>query len=150
MVERTVDVEILNSIEKYIKEISRYYKIDSIILFGSYAKGTNTSDSDIDIAVVSSDIIDKLEDMARLMRLRRNIDLRIEPHPIKTEEFRENKTPFIDEIIKTGIELFAVGMVNFIRLFSDEEGDFTKERQKMDITRDEFLKYAEEHGETII
>jgi len=107
MVKSTINIEILNSIEKYIKEISKYYKIDSIILFGSYAKGTNTEDSDIDIAIISSDIKDKFDDMAKLMRLRREIDLRIEPHPIKTEEFRENETPFIDEIIKTGIELYA-------------------------------------------
>ena len=107
MVKRTVDIEILNSIEKYIEAISEYYKIDAIILFGSYANGTNTKDSDIDIAVVSSDIIDKFDDMARLMKLRRKIDLRIEPHPIKTEEFRENETPFIDEIIRTGVELYV-------------------------------------------
>ena len=107
MVKRTVDIEILNAIEKYIEEISKYYTIDAVILFGSYAKGTNTNDSDIDIAVVSSDIIDKIDDMVRLMKLRRNIDLRIEPHPIKTAEFKENETPFIDEIIRTGIELYA-------------------------------------------
>ena len=107
MAERTVNLKILNSIEKYIDEIRRYYKIDAIILFGSYANGTNTDDSDIDIAVVSSDIIDRFDDMARLMRLRRDIDLRIEPHPIKTEEFRKKETPFIDEIIRTGIELYA-------------------------------------------
>ncbi|MCL2311699.1 MAG: nucleotidyltransferase domain-containing protein [Firmicutes bacterium] len=107
MVKRTVDVEILNSIEKYIEEISRYYKIDAIILFGSYAKGTNTEDSDIDIAVISSDIKDRFDDMAKLMSLTWNIDVRIEPHPIRTEEFKENETPFIDEIIKTGVELYV-------------------------------------------
>jgi len=107
MVKRAVDVEILNSIKKYIEAISRHYKIDAIILFGSYAKGTNTENSDIDIAVVSSDIKDRVEDMAKLMKLRRAIDLRIEPHPIKTEEFRKNETPFIDEIIRTGVELYA-------------------------------------------
>ena len=45
--------------------------------------------------------------------------------------------------------LTPVELINFIRLFSDGEGDFTKERQEMDITREEFLKYAKDHGETI-
>jgi len=45
--------------------------------------------------------------------------------------------------------LTPVELINFIRLFSDGEGDFTKERQEMDITREKFLKYAEDHGETI-
>ena len=107
MVKRTVDIEILNSIEKYVNEVKKYYKVDAIILFGSHAKGTNTNDSDIDIAIVSSDIIDKIDDMTRLMKLRRSIDLRIEPHPIKTEEFNKNETPLIEEIINTGIEIAA-------------------------------------------
>jgi len=107
MVKRAIDIEILNSIEKYIEEISKYYKIDAVILFGSYAKGTNTNDSDIDIAVVSSDIVDRFDDLKKLMKLRRNIDLRIEPHPIKTDEFKKNETPLIDEIIRTGVEVYA-------------------------------------------
>ena len=43
--------------------------------------------------------------------------------------------------------LSPVELINFIRLFSDGKGDFTKERQDMDITREAFLKYAAEHGE---
>lgn len=107
MVKSTVNIEILDSIEKYMKEISKYYKIDAIILFGSYAKGTNHEDSDIDIAVVSSSITDTFDDGAKLISLTWGIDTRIEPHAIKTEEFKKNETPFIDEVIKTGIELYA-------------------------------------------
>jgi len=107
MAKNTIDISILNTVEKYIEEISKHYSIDAIILFGSHAKGTNNEDSDIDIAVVSSDIQDKFDDMVKLMNLRWDIDLRIEPHPIKTEEFKENETPFIDEVIRTGIELYA-------------------------------------------
>jgi len=43
--------------------------------------------------------------------------------------------------------LTPVELVNFIRLFSDGKGDFTKERQSMDITSEEFLKYVKEKGE---
>jgi len=109
MVERTVsiDTEILKSIEKYIEEVSKYYKIDFVILFGSYAKGTNHEDSDIDLAIVSSDIKNRFEDGVKLMSLTWGINTTIEPHPIKTEEFKENETPFIDEIINTGIEIYA-------------------------------------------
>ena len=107
MVKSKINLDILNSIEKYIKEISKYYNIDYIILFGSYAKGTNHVDSDIDIAVISKDIKDSIDDGAKLMSLTWGIDTRIEPHAIATEEFDEVDTPFIDEIIKTGIELYA-------------------------------------------
>ena len=58
----------------------------------------------------------------------------------------------INVLKEKGLKILAdnltpVELINFIRLFSDGEGNFTEERQSMDITRDEFLKYAAEHGE---
>jgi hypothetical protein len=60
----------------------------------------------------------------------------------------------LNSLKEKGLKILAdnlspVELINFIRLFSNGEGDFTKERQNMDISREEFLKYAEEHGETI-
>jgi len=60
----------------------------------------------------------------------------------------------VNSLKEKGLKILAenltpVELINFIRLFSDGNGDFTEERQNMDITRDEFLKYAAEHGETI-
>ena len=106
MVERTIDNEIMQTIIKYVNEVSKHYKIEVIILFGSYAKGTNGEDSDIDIAVVSDNFTDDLqEERLNLMRLRRKIDLRIEPHPIRTGEFIKEEDFFIKEIIRTGIKV---------------------------------------------
>ena len=107
MVKSKINVDILNSIEKYINVVNKHYKVNYIILFGSYAKGTNNESSDIDIAVVSSDFSDTLDDQVELMKLTIDIDLRIEPHAITIEEFNEVDTPFIDEIIQTGVELYA-------------------------------------------
>ena len=57
-------------------------------IYGSYVKGTYTSDSDIDIAVVGDDFTgDLIEDTLMLMRIRRKIDNRIEPRPFKTCDF---------------------------------------------------------------
>ena len=46
---------------KFIKDFldSRQIKTDRLILFGSYARKTQTKDSDIDIAVVSRDFENK-------------------------------------------------------------------------------------------
>ena len=107
MVKSKIDKDTLNSIERYVSEISKYYKIDYIILFGSYVKGTHHKDSDIDIAVVSKDIKDCIDDGAKLISLTWGIDTRIEPHAINTEEFDMGSTPFIDEIIETGIKIYA-------------------------------------------
>jgi predicted nucleotidyltransferase len=79
--------------------------VSKIILYGSYSKGTQSENSDIDIAVVSPDFSgDRIEDRFRLMKYRRNIDLRIEPMPFTPEEF-DMENPFVREIIETGIEV---------------------------------------------
>ncbi len=104
MVERTIDMSIINIVKKYINEISKKFEIEAVYLFGSYVKGTNHEDSDIDIAVVLKSDINSFDIMVDLMMLTQNIDLRIEPHPIKTEDF-ESGNPFIDEIKSTGLKV---------------------------------------------
>jgi len=55
----------------------------------------------------------------------------------------------IEEISKEAMEYMNRQQKIKKNMDSDGNGDFTEERQNMDITRDEFLKYAAEHGETI-
>lgn len=105
MVERSINREIMESIQKYIEKISQYYKIEAIILFGSYAKGTENENSDIDIAIISSDFDDIIEDGARLIGFTWKIDTRIEPHPITKEDFENVSNPFIKEVMNTGIKV---------------------------------------------
>ena len=105
MVKRTIDSRIMESIKRYIEKISQYYKIEAIILFGSYAKGTENEDSDIDIAIISSDFSDIIEDGAKLIGLTWKIDTRIEPHPITTEDYKKVSNPFVREVVDTGIKV---------------------------------------------
>ena len=105
MVERVISREIMETIKKYIERISKYYKIEAIILFGSYAKGTQNEDSDIDIAVISSDFKNLIQDGADLIGYTWKIDTRIEPHPIRTEDYENITTPFVQETINTGIKV---------------------------------------------
>lgn len=105
MVKKAINTEIINSIEKFIKEIKKKYNVEAIILFGSYAKGTENEDSDIDIAIVSDDFDDIYDCMAILMGMTWDIDARIEPHPIKKKDFDEVSDYFVKEIIDTGIKV---------------------------------------------
>lgn len=105
MAKRIIDKEVMTSIKKYIDKISRYYKIEAIILFGSYAKGIENENSDIDIAIVSSDFKDIIDDGAKLIGLTWKIDTRIEPHPITIEDYKKIATPFVKEIMDTGIKV---------------------------------------------
>lgn len=105
MVEKTINKDILNSINEFIEEIKKYYNVTAIILFGSYAKGTENENSDIDIAVISDDFDDIYDCMAKLMGMTWDIDARIEPHPIKKKDFEEVSDYFIKEVIDTGIKV---------------------------------------------
>lgn len=105
MVEKTINKDIKDSINKFIKEIKKQYNITAIILFGSYAKGTETENSDIDLAVISDDFDDVYDCMAILMGMTWDIDARIEPHPITTEDYENISNPFVKEVVDTGIKV---------------------------------------------
>ena len=105
MAERIINDRVMKSIKRYINKISQYYKIEAIILFGSYAKGTENENSDIDIAIVSESFNDIIEDGARLIGLTWKIDTRIEPHPITKEDYETISNPFVKEVIDTGIKV---------------------------------------------
>jgi len=96
-------IEIAN---KYIDSIKNKYDIESAMLFGSYAKGTYHDDSDIDIAIVIRHVDDIIETQVELMKLRRNIDLRIEPHPFDYLDFNR-ANPVVNEILKDGVTLIS-------------------------------------------
>ena len=75
-----------------------------IVLYGSYAKGTATSDSDIDIAVIVETLdSDYLDEHAILFKLRRSVDSRIEPVLI---EYGKDKSGFPRKVMDTGYILY--------------------------------------------
>ena len=94
--------EALRIASAYIDSISNKYSIRQAILFGSFAKGTNHDDSDIDIAIIVNNEVDIIDTQIELMKLRRKIDLRIEPHPFMTSDFNQSN-PVVNEILKYGI-----------------------------------------------
>ena len=94
--------EALNIAINYIDSISSKYSVNKAILFGSFAKGTNHDDSDIDIAIILNNVTDIIDAQIDLMKLRRKIDLRIEPHPFKINDFNSSN-PVVHEILKYGI-----------------------------------------------
>ena len=94
----------LDIAQRYAGAINANYSFIKIILFGSYAKGNFNEDSDIDIAVVFKDYGNLMDMQLELMRLRRKIDSRIEPHPFRESEF-EVSNPIVNEILKYGQEI---------------------------------------------
>ena len=89
---------------KYTDSIRTKYRIENVILFGSYAKGTNHADSDIDLAIIFKSIDDIIDMQIELMKMRTDDDLMIEPHPFSLSDFQPSN-PVVSEILKTGIEI---------------------------------------------
>ena len=101
-----MDETINKSITAFIKLIQdRYTNIETVYVFGSYARGTSTQDSDIDLALIFKHLDDskRFDMQVQLMLLASQIDSRIEPHPISYDDFYSDN-PFVVEIKKTGFE----------------------------------------------
>jgi uncharacterized protein len=99
-----VNQSIIETAERFAKLIPANLMMKRTYLFGSYTKGDEREESDIDIAIVLGNKDDFFETQMQLMRLRRKIDLRIEPHPISEKDFND-LNPFAFEIRRTGIEI---------------------------------------------
>lgn len=94
-----------STINNYI-DLARniYPNIEQVFLFGSYAKGNATENSDIDLALIfkNLDNNNRFDIQVQLMLIASQIDTRIEPHPISRKDFSSWK-PLVIEIKKTGI-----------------------------------------------
>ena len=93
--------EVVNIVSKYKVLVSKHFDVENIILFGSYAKGNQNDDSDIDVAIVVNSIdLDFFTYAPLLWKLRREIDDRIEPVLIEKDK---DQSGFLQELMKTGL-----------------------------------------------
>ena len=93
-------------IKKYVNELrKRNIDVVGAYLFGSYAQGKAKEWSDIDVALLTEKIIgDSFDFRFLLMKIAREIDYNIEPHPYLANEFNEDN-PLAVEIMKTGYKV---------------------------------------------
>lgn len=100
-------IEIIKRYTSLLKE--NKIRVDRIVLFGSYARNSQNRWSDIDVEVVSPDFgKDRFSERILLAKLAAKVDVRIEAHPISSEEY---STPggeiLAEEIRRSGIEIAA-------------------------------------------
>ena len=95
-------------IHKYVDEVKLAMPIDKAVLFGSYAKGTATEYSDIDICFFSHAFENKrsVDIVIDLLGIagKYHPDFCIEPRAFPTSEI-DNDNPFVREILRTGREI---------------------------------------------
>jgi predicted nucleotidyltransferase len=90
---------IYQKIKDYIRTLQENgIEVWQVYLFGSYAKNRFTAESDIDLAIfLNKDNADTFSEDLKLMRLRRKVDLRIEPHSFSISDFND-PDPFVQEV----------------------------------------------------
>lgn len=98
--------EVIEKVRKVLKLLgSEKLNIAAAYLYGSQAAGTAHGDSDIDVAIVSSDLSeDRLENWCRLNLVATQIDVRMEVIGFRPEQFRD-ENPLAWEIKTEGIKL---------------------------------------------
>ena len=94
----------INIAKKFSIRAKDVIATEKIILFGSFAKGTNHKDSDIDIALIVKDSrYNFFKTYRQLSNICREIDTRIEPIILeKNKDF----SGFLETIYKEGIIIY--------------------------------------------
>ncbi len=95
------------SLSLFLEDIQSICSLDRVILFGSFAKGKNTSDSDLDLAIFSKSVNDnnRLEIMTKMSTRVPKYKLDIQPLVFSFRDFNKSDNSFIQDEIKKGIIL---------------------------------------------
>ena len=95
--------EIINKLTAYRKLLEKYFDVEEVFLFGSYANENPREDSDIDVAIVVNKLNeDYFSDTPLVWKLRRQIDDQIEPLLF---EKGKDESGFLKEIKSKGVEI---------------------------------------------
>lgn len=105
MVKKTLSNNVIDIIKSFRSLLEKdHIQVDSMIVFGSEAKGNPHVGSDIDVCVVSPSFGEnEVGDMQMLLRKARHIDSRLEPYPMSPENLKATYNPIVNEIVTWGV-----------------------------------------------
>ncbi len=107
--------EVKTILSEIIEKIKREYKPQRIILFGSYAYGNPTEDSDIDLLILKDTKKRRVDRFVRIKQIIYNPNYKIPVSPLvyTPEELKERLKmgdDFLKEIIQNGVVLYEKGI----------------------------------------
>ena len=94
--------KIINEYLRLLK--TKGIKVEEAYVFGSYIRGNFHENSDIDLALVISNLQDRLSVQTELLKLGRDFNYIIEPHPFDKKEFNHFH-PLTHEILTMGVRV---------------------------------------------
>ncbi len=102
--------ELTNRLRSIGEKLRRDYRAEKVVLFGSFARGEETEDSDVDILVVAPTKERFFQRMATVRRLIRGLrdGFPVAPIVLTVRELEKRQKlgdPFVREILETGIPL---------------------------------------------
>ena len=103
------DIEtVITTAQQYIADVKKVMPIDKVYLYGSYAKGTQQKNSDVDLCFFSQAFesrrnLDILTELFYL-KIKYDKDILIEPYAFPVSELN-NDNPFVKEILRTGRQI---------------------------------------------
>jgi predicted nucleotidyltransferase len=112
MSNRKIPDSVAKLTEEFVKEIRGLYqhRLDKVILFGSYARGEQTEDSDIDYLVVLNDKeIRPYSEINNMSEITFDLSLKYEVSvsaiPTTREKLEAKISPLMGNVYKDGIEI---------------------------------------------
>jgi predicted nucleotidyltransferase len=96
-----------NAVKEYILELSKEIPVQKAILFGSYANGNYTKDSDVDLAIFSNyfERTSRIDGIKFLLsRARKYVKMDFQPIPFTYRDYIE-RDGFAAEVLKEGVEI---------------------------------------------
>lgn len=102
--------EIYGRLRKISERLKKEYRAEKVILYGSYATGTATEHSDIDLLVIAPTNERMFERMATVRGIIRDLRSGLPVSPIvltpeKTENRKKKGDQFVSEILQSGVIL---------------------------------------------
>ncbi|MDR1110686.1 MAG: nucleotidyltransferase domain-containing protein [Deltaproteobacteria bacterium] len=95
---------VISTVKKYADAVVREFSPVAVILFGSYAKGEASDESDIDVGIVFNGFTgDWLKASSRLWNLAYDISWDLEPHLL---DATQDKSGFVKHVFKTGLVIY--------------------------------------------
>jgi predicted nucleotidyltransferase len=101
----------ISKIYEFVQLLKQHgVSVSKVILFGSYAKGKSNPDSDIDVAIISTQFgQDVAEEMMMLRKIALKVDSHIEPVPLRPDDLNDNYSTLSQEIRRHGIDIGIAG-----------------------------------------
>lgn len=107
---KSTDQKIPVEINGIVERIVEAFTPEKIILFGSYAYGNATPDSDVDLLVIMDTDLPAAErnrTISRLLRPRRMAMDIVVKNPQEIQKSLHRVDPFIHEVLQKGVVLYA-------------------------------------------